>query len=63
MQDMNNLFPISLLIRHECCINPLPVLFKALLHGQEDRVFFTGHLNLHTTPEIGLTTKKKNHNN
>jgi hypothetical protein len=25
-------------------INPLPLLFKALLHGQKDRVFFSGHL-------------------
>jgi hypothetical protein len=24
--------------------NPLPLLFKALLHGQKDRVFFSGHL-------------------
>jgi hypothetical protein len=22
----------------------LPLLFKALLHGQKDRVFFSGHL-------------------
>jgi hypothetical protein len=43
--------------------NPLPVLFKVLLHGQEDSVFFTGHLNLHTTPEIGLPFREKNHNN
>jgi hypothetical protein len=24
--------------------NPLPALFKALLHGQKDRVFFSWHL-------------------
>jgi hypothetical protein len=24
--------------------NPLPLLFKALLHGQKDRVFLSGHL-------------------
>jgi hypothetical protein len=24
--------------------NPLPLLFKALLHGQKDRGFFSGHL-------------------
>jgi hypothetical protein len=24
--------------------NPFPLLFKALLHGQKDRVFFSGHL-------------------
>jgi len=43
--------------------NPLPLLFKALLHGQKDRVFFSGHLNLCTTPETGLPSRKKNHNN
>jgi hypothetical protein len=25
-------------------INPLPLLFKALLQGQKDHVFFSGHL-------------------
>jgi hypothetical protein len=40
-------------------INSLPFLFKALLHGQEDLVFFTGRLNLRTTPEIGLPSRKK----
>jgi hypothetical protein len=45
-------------------INPLPLLFKALLHGQKDHVFFSGHLNLRTTPETGLPSGgKKNHNN
>jgi hypothetical protein len=29
-------------------INPLPVQFKSLLHGQEGCVFFSGHLNLRT---------------
>jgi hypothetical protein len=24
--------------------NPLPLLFKALLHGQEDHIFFSGHV-------------------
>jgi len=42
-------------------INPLPLLFKALLHGQKDH-FFSGHLNLRTT-ETGLPSRKKNHNN
>jgi hypothetical protein len=32
-------------------INPLPLLFKSLLPGQEDCVFFSGHLNLHAKPE------------
>ena len=43
--------------------NPLPVQFKALLHGQKGRVFFSGHLNLRTTPETGLPSREKNHNN
>jgi hypothetical protein len=29
-------------------INPLPVQFNSLLHGQEGYVFFSGHLNLRT---------------
>jgi hypothetical protein len=29
-------------------INPLPLLFKSLLPGQEDCVFFSGHLNTRT---------------
>jgi hypothetical protein len=31
---------------HTMClnINPLPLLYKALLHGQKDCVFFSGHL-------------------
>ena len=44
-------------------INPLPVQFKALLHGQKGCVFFSGHLNLRTTPETGLPSREKNHNN
>jgi hypothetical protein len=34
--------------------NPLPLLFKFLLPGQEDCVFFSGHLNLHAKPETGI---------
>jgi hypothetical protein len=30
--------------------NPLPVQFKSLVPGQEGCVFFSGHLNLRTTP-------------
>jgi hypothetical protein len=30
--------------------NPLPLPFKALLHGQKDRVFFSGHLTLSARP-------------
>ena len=39
--------------------NPLPVLFKTLLHGQKVRVFFSGHLNLGTAPETGLPLQEK----
>jgi len=39
--------------------NPLPVQFTALLHGQQGCVFFSGHLNLRTTPETGLPSRKK----
>jgi hypothetical protein len=28
--------------------NPMPLVFKALLHGQKDRVFFQRAFNLHT---------------
>jgi len=44
-------------------INPLPVQFKALLHGQKGCVFFSGHLNLRTAPETGLPSREKDHNN
>ena len=40
-------------------INPLPVQFKALLHGQKGCVFFSGHLNLRTAPETGLPSREK----
>jgi len=46
----------------QCCemdVNPLPLLFKALLHWQKDRIFFSGHLNLRTTPETGLPSRGK----
>jgi hypothetical protein len=39
--------------------NPLPLLFKSLLPGQEDCVFSSGHLNLHATPETGLPSREK----
>jgi hypothetical protein len=39
--------------------NPLPLLFKSLLPGQEDWVFFSGHLNLHAKPETGIPTWEK----
>jgi hypothetical protein len=38
------LFLYSLICVHNVVLSPLPVLFKALLHGQKDRVFFSGHL-------------------
>jgi hypothetical protein len=40
-------------------INPLPLLFKSLLPGQEDCVFFNGHLNLHAKPETGIPYRGK----
>jgi hypothetical protein len=39
--------------------NPLPLLFKFLLPGQEDCIFFSGHLNLHAKPEQESLTGKK----
>jgi hypothetical protein len=53
---LTDLFTFCFLINH------LPLLFKSPLHGQKDRVFFSGHLNLRTTPETGLPSRKKNHN-
>jgi hypothetical protein len=41
----------------------LPLLFKSLLPGQEDWVFFSGHLNLHAKPETGIPYMEKNYNN
>jgi hypothetical protein len=35
-------------------INPLPLLFKSLLPGQEDCIFFSGHLNTRTCHYILL---------
>jgi hypothetical protein len=43
-------------------INPLPLLLKSLLPGQEDCVFFSGHLNLHAKPETGISYREKNYN-
>ena len=40
-------------------LNPLPVQFKSPLPGQEGYVFFSGHLNLRTTPETGLPSREK----
>jgi hypothetical protein len=40
--------------------NPLPSLFKSLLPGQEDCVFFSGHLNLHAKPETGIPYRENN---
>jgi hypothetical protein len=39
--------------------NPLPLLFKSLLPGQEDCVFFIGHLNFRTAAETGLPSREK----
>jgi hypothetical protein len=45
--------------------NPFPRLFKFkfLLPGQEDCVFFSGHLNLRAKPETGIPYGGKNYNN
>ena len=59
-QQFENIFQSK---RHIFDLNPLPVQFKAVLHGQKGCVFFSGHLNLPTTPEIGLPSREKNHNN
>jgi hypothetical protein len=46
---------------HNCILtfNPLPLLFKSLLPGQEDCVFFSGHLNLHAKPETEIPYREK----
>jgi hypothetical protein len=36
---------ILLMIMKNSYLNPMPLLFKALLHGQKDHIFFSGHLN------------------
>jgi hypothetical protein len=41
----------------------LPLLFKSPLPGQEDCVFFSGHLNLHAKPETGIPYREKIYNN
>jgi hypothetical protein len=48
---------------YQVIFNPLPLLFKSLLPGQEDWVFFSGHLNLHAKPETGIPYRGKNYNN
>jgi hypothetical protein len=37
----------------------LPLPFKSLLPGQEDCVFFSGHLKLHAKPETGIPYREK----
>jgi hypothetical protein len=53
----------SLIKELEYFINPLPLLFKSLLPGQEDCVFFRGHVYLHAKPETGIPYREKNYNN
>ena len=53
---------ISKLLFTILTLNPLPVQFKTILHGQKGCVFFSGHLNLRTAPETGLPSREKNHN-
>jgi hypothetical protein len=43
--------------------NPLPLLFKSLLPGQEDCDFSSRHLNLHAKPETGIPYREKYYNN
>ena len=57
-------FTFLLLIFHKFLeqnkhFNPLPVQFKALLHGQKGCVFSSGHLNFRTAPETGLPSRGK----
>jgi hypothetical protein len=40
----------------------LPLLFKSLLPGQEDCVFFSEHLNLHAKPETRIPYRAKKFN-
>jgi hypothetical protein len=42
-----------------CRFNPLPLLFKSLLPGQEDCGFFSVHLNLHAKPLTGIPYREK----
>jgi hypothetical protein len=39
---------------HNQELNPLPVQFKSLLHGQEGCVFSSGHLNIRTCQYVWL---------
>ena len=57
------LIKLHMLPSLENVLNPLPVQFKAVLRGQKGCVFFSGHLNLPATLEIGLLSREKNHNN
>jgi hypothetical protein len=41
--------PVQFFIQFFYTVNPLPLLFKALLQGQKDRVFFQRAFNLRTT--------------
>jgi hypothetical protein len=54
---------LSFTFLHSCWLNPSPLLFKSLLPGQEDCVFFSGHLNLHEKPEPGIPYREKYYNN
>jgi hypothetical protein len=50
---------IYVAVEDETVFNPLPLLFKSLLPGQEYCVFFSGHLNLHAKPETGIPYREK----
>jgi hypothetical protein len=49
----NNIYILRVIfwVPRRVVFNPLPLQFKSLLPGQEDCVFFSGHLNLHAKPE------------
>jgi hypothetical protein len=49
----------TLSLSDDAYFNPLPLLFKSLLPGQEDCVFFSGHLNLHAKRETGIPYMEK----
>ena len=46
-------------VQTQAYFNSLPVQLKSPLPGQEGCVFFSGHLNLRTTPETGLPSREK----
>jgi hypothetical protein len=59
MTKPHNIKPtIVLFSKYHCHFSNL-----TLLLGQEDCIFFSGHLNLHAKPETGIPYREKNYNN